>query len=503
MAYRNYGPANGFVVNPNGQGDFTTIASALTAATSGATIYLYPGTYTENPTLKAGVNLVAFDADALTPNVTINGKCTFTGAGTVSISGVQLKTNSDYFLEITGSAASVVQLSNCYLNCLNNTGIHYTSSSSSSGIQIANCIGNIATTGISLFTATGSGAVGTFPASCGISLIDTVINNNGGASTASTTSACQIGASNCRFFFPFSATSTGTFNFFAVDIETQNQNATCITTAGTGSNNFELNHLRSGTASAISIGSGTTVQFYGGVINSSNTNAVTGLGTFNYGGITYPSTSTINPSTANPVAYPVPEGGTGVTSFANTSALICSGTTTTGALQNVASVATGQVLTSAGTSTLPSWSATPSVTSITVGGGTAFGNYVQGSWTPTLNINSSTTGITYSEQVGEYTQIGNIVFYAYRITLSSKGSSTGSVTMTGLPVSQGGTAASGMGIEFDAVTLTANYNTLINATGGSTMFFTQCGSGQSDTNLTNTNLANNSTLRGGGFYFTS
>ena len=42
MAYRNYGPNAGLVVNPNGQGDFTTVGAALAAATSGKTIYLYP-----------------------------------------------------------------------------------------------------------------------------------------------------------------------------------------------------------------------------------------------------------------------------------------------------------------------------------------------------------------------------------------------------------------------------------------------------------------------------
>lgn len=71
-------------------------------------------------------------------------------------------------------------------------------------------------------------------------------------------------------------------------------------------------------------------------------------------------------------------GGTGVTSIANTSALLCSGTTTTGAIQNVASVATGQVLTSAGTSTLPAWSAT--LPSAVQGNITSTGTITSGTW---------------------------------------------------------------------------------------------------------------------------
>jgi hypothetical protein len=40
MGYRNYGPSNGFIVSADGTGDFTTLATALTAATSGKTIFL-------------------------------------------------------------------------------------------------------------------------------------------------------------------------------------------------------------------------------------------------------------------------------------------------------------------------------------------------------------------------------------------------------------------------------------------------------------------------------
>lgn len=56
-----------------------------------------------------------------------------------------------------------------------------------------------------------------------------------------------------------------------------------------------------------------------------------------------------------PVPVPVAYGGTGNTTFTPYS-LVCAGTTSTGTLQNVAGVGTaGQVLTSNGTSALPSW----------------------------------------------------------------------------------------------------------------------------------------------------
>jgi len=52
MGYRNYSVANGLIVDKLGNGDFTTIQAAINAATTGQTIFLRPGTYTENPVLK-------------------------------------------------------------------------------------------------------------------------------------------------------------------------------------------------------------------------------------------------------------------------------------------------------------------------------------------------------------------------------------------------------------------------------------------------------------------
>ena len=59
--------------------------------------------------------------------------------------------------------------------------------------------------------------------------------------------------------------------------------------------------------------------------------------------------------------------------------------------------------------------------------------FAAGTWTPALNFGGATTGITYSVQVGTYTKIGRIVLLAATIVLSSKGTATGSATITGLP----------------------------------------------------------------------
>jgi hypothetical protein len=60
-------------------------------------------------------------------------------------------------------------------------------------------------------------------------------------------------------------------------------------------------------------------------------------------------------------------------------------------------------------------------------------DYEEGTFTPVLNFGGGTTGITYTQQFGGYTKIGNIVHIKMRIKLSSKGSSTGDAQITGLP----------------------------------------------------------------------
>lgn len=62
-----------------------------------------------------------------------------------------------------------------------------------------------------------------------------------------------------------------------------------------------------------------------------------------------------------------------------------------------------------------------------------FASYASGSWTPTLAFGGGNTGMTYSVQLGNYIKIGELVYFDVAITLTAKGSSTGTATITGLP----------------------------------------------------------------------
>lgn len=176
---------------------------------------------------------------------------------------------------------------------------------------------------------------------------------------------------------------------------------------------------------------------------------------------------------------------------------------TTSSIVATAAGATGTVLIGT-TSADPSFSATPTLTSVTFGSGTALSVYQTGTWTPVLNFGGSTTGITYTTQEGRYAQIGNICMINARITLSSKGVQTGNATITGLPVN--GSSVSGdnaVHIEYQsALTLTASYTCVLmtvgNGTATGTLF--QTGSGQSIGNVTNSQFANTTDILITGIY---
>lgn len=165
-------------------------------------------------------------------------------------------------------------------------------------------------------------------------------------------------------------------------------------------------------------------------------------------------------------------------------------------------VAASSTLLQGSTGADPSFTGTPAVTSITFGSGTALNKYVQGTFTPGIAFGGSSTGVTYTVQTGEYVQIGNTVFYAVAIILSSKGSQTGSATITGFPVTSAGSTNPEISINYcNAMTITGNVAGQV-VGGGTTMNLAQSTTGSVAT-LTNTAFSNTSQIIFNGFYFTS
>ncbi len=422
----------------------TTIQAAINSASSGDTIYVRDSTYTENITLKAGVNICSLIGSELTPNVSIVGKLSFSSAGTVTISGIRLTTNSDNFLAVTGTAASIVRLECCYLNCLNNTGISYTSSDTGSIISITRCQGNLGTTGIALFTATGTGT---------ITIVDSSFSNSGSSLTASNTSACVVNIVRCNIVGIFSTSSTGVYGIYNSIIDGGSLNITCLTTAGTGFAQLYASSFFSGSASAISVGAGTTVTGSQISVSSSNTNAITGLGTVSIGDISM----------------------SGSSSLINTS-------------------------TKTGLNTL--------MGGVSFNGGTnVLSTYTTGTWTPSLSLSTpGTSSFTYSAQAGTYTQIGNVVFIQARLILTNftVGTGSGNVQLITLPITPGSTANSHITCSMQNITFGVGVSWYIAniATSSTTVLFSGCVTATTFSNLQAAGLSNTSIIVISGQYTT-
>jgi len=281
------------VVDPSAtvglRGTFATIATALTAAVSGQDIFIRPGTYTENLTLKAGVNLIGFMGDGETPQVTIIGNCTATFAGTCSISNIRLQTNSAALMTVSGNSATIVRVLNCFVNCSNNTGLTHSSSSGSSLVTFRGCFLNLGTIGIGLYSLTGSG---------NIQFQYCIVDNTGSSLTASTNSAGAVSYTYTHGTFAISTSSTGLLRADYSQFNMEPFNTAALTLAGTGNMVCDKCQFLGGTASAISIGAGTTATLTSCKISSSNTNAITGAGTLSAADLTFTNTSsTINATT--------------------------------------------------------------------------------------------------------------------------------------------------------------------------------------------------------------
>ena len=131
--------------------------------------------------------------------------------------------------------------------------------------------------------------------------------------------------------------------------------------------------------------------------------------------------------------------------------------------------------------------------------------YEKSTFTPVLAFGGGSTGIVYGFQLGSYFKIGALVYISIRVDLTSKGTSTGTATITDLPF----TSANDGSIQI--VTFS---NQVTSTPSGGTEFYGRidpntnyitlkcCGSGV-DADVTNTQFANTSDTRINGFYWVS
>jgi len=144
--------------------------------------------------------------------------------------------------------------------------------------------------------------------------------------------------------------------------------------------------------------------------------------------------------------------------------------------------------------------------SATPGTGTSelLADYEEGTWDPGVTFGGGSTGITYAGyQGGTYTKIGNRVFFTAQMRLTSKGSSTGTAAITGLPFTSAG---GNPGIP--AVCFFVDSLTYVNGVGGQVNFnatemsIYSMVSGSTAIALTDFEFSNSTNIKMMGHYYT-
>jgi pectin methylesterase-like acyl-CoA thioesterase len=249
-------PISKFIVSSDGTADFTTIQSAIDAASAAggsATVYVRPGTYSENLTLVSTVDVVG----AISTGTTINGVHTPPATGRVMFQNITLASATHIFSSAdAGSATLFIQ--DCFLNVTN--GYVFNVANWTGSLSIDDC-----------------GSTGTN---------DGVVNNTGGATVYFTDSDLGAGTGNTFTYSGGSLTleaidlscpiSVGTGS--TVVIKSGCSLSKTLTTANNSSVSIRHSTISTGASAAISHGSSGTLNVSECIINSSNSPAITGAG---------------------------------------------------------------------------------------------------------------------------------------------------------------------------------------------------------------------------------
>jgi len=125
-----------------------------------------------------------------------------------------------------------------------------------------------------------------------------------------------------------------------------------------------------------------------------------------------------------------------------------------------------------------------------VNGGDDMDWYEEGSITPVLTFGGGSTGITYSIQTGLFTRIGRQVFFSIDLQLSSKGSSTGNASITGLPYTESTTTSHTVCVPFVTALTTTLGDVIAGAISGTSLgLYSSSTDGGGNSNVNETHFA--------------
>jgi len=299
------------VVDPSStvglRGTFTTVQAAITAASAGQTIYIRPGAYHENLTMKAGITLVAMIGDNLDNNVQIFGSITCTYAGISSITGCKLVATTAGGIIMSGAAGTQLYLKSCTVYQFSGAGTHYSfaSSNAANSCSFYECYFDTDANGAWFNLSDGA-----------VYVSNSSFANTGGSTSPNLLSGGQVTINNTDYgianentppwtisggiFTAFGSTLNGEMTTSATSTFEVN-NCRIFTdnvpfTLGGSAHNIFNSEISCGNNAAISVS--TVANIANLTISSTATNAITGVGTINYANLAFTgSSSTISTTT--------------------------------------------------------------------------------------------------------------------------------------------------------------------------------------------------------------
>lgn len=262
-----------------GYGTHTTIQDAIDDASSGETIGVRPGTYTEDLTLKGGVSIVSVGGGRESNIILISGSHTLTTAGSPQFSGISFQTNGGTIFTTTSSGGALI-LSNCRIDLTDGDG--FSLNGASAGVIATNCTILQSAASLNYFVITQALTNLVVFRSCSFNVIGAI------AAGTSTIAAGSITFEYCKFQKQGFSTSSTAFGRFFHCFFDGNGNFTYFTTAGTSAQHQMLHcYLDSGSSSAVVVGAGTTLSATNVTVRSSAGSPISVAGTLNTTYTTY------------------------------------------------------------------------------------------------------------------------------------------------------------------------------------------------------------------------
>ena len=130
-------------------------------------------------------------------------------------------------------------------------------------------------------------------------------------------------------------------------------------------------------------------------------------------------------------------------------------------------------------------------------GANVLDDYEEGEWTMELQFGGASTGITYGANGGYYTKIGRLVALSGYLLLTSKGSSTGTAGIAGLPfassLSTRGYTSGGLGLHTNMASL-SSIPAWSSQVGQPSILLRHFGAGSTIASVTNAHFNDNSGL---------